>query len=224
MLLGLAVLILAGLVLGGGAIWLLGNSRPGATPTNIAVVPTGTPLLTSSAATPSAAFTPTLPPTPTLIATGTSPILPTFTPAPTPAPTPTPVPTPAPTPVDCAVASQGLNVKHFELGLGHAETKLMPKTWCIRHVTIDRWQQYGTARLFDRNKLVFEATCEPANCPDRNIDFVPPYQANQGRTLRYEFINCIDDPATQGEGLDECNDTIQEGAVITIDFEPFAAP
>jgi hypothetical protein len=222
LLLGLAVLVLAGLVLGGGAIVLLGNSNPRATPTNVAVVPTGTPLLTGSAPTPSAAFTPTLAPTPTLISTG-SPVLPTLTPTPSPALTPTPVPTPAPTPVDCVVASQGTNVKHFQLGLGHGATKVLPKTWCIRHVTIDQWVQWGTARLMRNNQLVYEATCHPGDCPAGSFDFAPPYQANQGRTLRYVF-ECYDDPLTVGEGLNECEDATPEGAVITIDYEAFAAP
>jgi hypothetical protein len=220
LLLGLAVLILAGLVLGGGAIWLLGNSRPGATPTNIAVVPTATPL--ASGPTPSAAFSPTLPPTPTLIATGSPSFLPTFTPTPSPAPTPTPVPTPAPTPVDCALASQGTAVKQFQLGLGHPTAKPLPKTWCIRHVTIDQWVQWGTAKLFNKNQLVYQATCLPGNCPTGSMDFVPPYQANQGRTLRYEF-SCYEDPLTP-DPFFECSDATQEGAVITIDYEAFAAP
>lgn len=222
LLLGLAVLILAGLVLGGGAIMFLSNN-PRATPTNIAVVPTGTPLPTSSAATPSAAFSPTLPPTPTLIATGTPTFLPTFTPTPSPAPTPTPEPTPAPTPIDCAVASQGTNVKHFQLGLGHATAKVLPKTWCIRHVTIDQWVQFGKAQLFDKNKLVFQTECNPPGpCSPAEWVFVPPYQANQGRTLRYEFA-CYDDPLTL-DPINECTDATQEGAVITIDYEAFAAP
>ena len=223
LLLGLAVLILAGLVIGGGAIVLLGNSRPRPTPTNIAVVPTGTPL-TTSGPTASVAVSPTLPPTPTLIATGSPTFLPTFTPSPSPAPTPTPVPTPAPTPVDCSVASQGANVKHFQLGLGHATTKPLPKTWCIRHVTIDQWVQWGTAKLFNKNQLVYEATCRPEGCPTGSMDFVPPYQANQDRTLRYVF-DCYDDPLTGPDPLlNECTDATQEGAVITIDYEAFAAP
>lgn len=225
LLLGLAVLILAGLVLGGGAIVLLGSSRPRATPTNIAVGPSGTPSLTATAPTASALITPTLPPTPTLIATGSLPLFtPTPSPAPTPAPTATPVPTPEPTPVDCAIASQGTNVKRLQLGLGHAAAKVLPKTWCIRHVTIDQWVQYGTARLFNKNQQVFEATCLPGNCPAGSIDFVPPRQVNPGRTLRYEF-DCYDDPATTPPELfNECTDSTQEGAVITIDYEAFAAP
>lgn len=222
LLLGLAVLILAGLVLGGGAIVLLGNTSPRATPTDIAVGPTATPL-SSSGPSPSALSSPTLQPTPTLISTGSPPVLPTFTPTPSPAPTPTPEPTPAPTPVDCAVASQGANVKHFQLGLGHAATKDLFKTWCIRHVTIDQWVQWGTAKLFDKNQLVYQATCLPDGCSTGSWDYVPPYQADQGRTLRYVFV-CYDNPATIGEGFNECSDAIQEGAVITIDYEAFAAP
>jgi hypothetical protein len=115
-------------------------------------------------------------------------------------------------------------VKHFQLGLGHGAAKVLPKTWCIRHVTIDQWVQFGTARLMRNNQLIFEATCEPPGpCVPAERDFVPPYQAAQGRTLRYVF-ECIDDPSTDGEGLDECADATQQRAVITIDYEPFAAP
>ena len=121
------------------------------------------------------------------------------------------------------MASQGTNVKHFQLGLGHATAKVLPKTWCIRHVTIDQWVQWGTAKLFNKNQLVYEATCRPEGCPTGSMDFAPPYQANQGRTLRYEFT-CYDDPATPPEVLNECTDATQEGAVITIDYEAFAAP
>lgn len=221
LLLGLGVLVLAGLVLGGGAIVLLGSSGPRATPTNIAAGPTGTPLLTSSAPPPSASLPPTLAPTPTLISTG-SPILPTFTPSPSPAPTPTPVPTPAPTPVDCALASQGAAVKQFQLGLGHAATKALAKVWCIRTVTIDQWVQWGTAQLFNKNQLVYQATCLPDSCPPASQPFVPPNQVNQGRTLRYVFT-CFDDTSiTSPEN--ECADATPDGAVITIDYELFAAP
>jgi hypothetical protein len=221
LLLGLGVLVLAGLVLGGGAIVLLGSSGPRATPTNIAAGPTGTPLLTSSAPTPSAAFSPTLPPTPTLIATGSPPIVP--TPTPSPAPSPTPLPTPTPTPIDCALASQGINVKQFQLGLGHATDKALSKVWCIRNVTIDQWVQWGTAKLFSKNQLVYQATCLPSGCPlPASQAFVPPYQANPGRTLRYEFT-CFDDTIATPD-VDDCTDAMQQGAVITIDYEPFAAP
>ena len=225
LLLGLAVLVLAGLVLGGGAIVLLGNSRPRATPTSVAVLPTGTPVLTASGPTPSAAFSPTLPPTPTLLSTGSPTFaLPTITPTPSPAPTPTPVPTPAPTPVDCAVASQGTAVKHIQLGLGKPSSKLTAKVWCIRHVTIDQWVQYGTAKLMNRNQLVFQATCLPADCPTGSMDFIPPRKVDRGRVLRYVF-ECYDDPATLAElGFNECTDSTQEGAVITIDYEAFAGP
>ena len=222
LLLGLGVLILAGLVLGGGAILLLGGS-PRATPTHVATVPTGSGLPTFSTPSPSSAPTPTLlvTPSPSL----PSSVPPTATPSPVPTlpPTPTPEPTAAPTPVDCAVASQGIAVKNFQMGLGHATAKLLAKTWCIRHVTIDQWVQWGTARLLNKNQVVYEATCLPTSCLTASQDLVPPYQANLARTLHYEFT-CFDDPATPDPPTNECTDATQEGAVITIDYESFAAP
>jgi hypothetical protein len=225
LLLGLGVLVLAGLVLGGGAIFLLGSPR--ATPTHVAVGPTPSDQPTLSTATPSAAPTPTLftlPPTPTLLATASPTVAPTPTPAPTPIPTPTPAPTPAPTPVDCAVASQGTNVKQWQLGLGHdAQKGPLPKTWCIRHVTIGQWSGWGTARLMNKNQVVFQATClPPGPCADASQDFVPPYQVNRGRTLSYDFA-CFDDPATP-DPINECTDATPDGAVITIDYEAFVGP
>jgi hypothetical protein len=225
LLLGLGVLVLAGLVLGGGAIVLLGN-RPSATPTHVAVVPTPTAGATLATPTASVAPTQTLfftpPPSPTLVATGSPTVAPTITPQPTPLPTATPVPTPAPTPVACASASQGTNVKQLQLGRGHDFHKgPLPKTWCIRNVTIGSWAGWGTARLKIVNKVIFEATClPPGPCSDSSKAFVPPYQANRGKTLQYYF-QCFDDPATS---VNECADSSLVGTVITIDYEAFAGP
>ena len=219
LVLGVAVLIMAGVVLGGGAIVLLGNN-PKVTPTHVASGPTpsGQPL---TSPTQSAGLT--LPPTPTLLATATPTPLPTLTgaPTPTPMPTPTPVPTPSPTPVNCAVASQGTNVKQWQLGLGHDFHKgPLPKTWCIRNVTIGSWSGWGTVRLMIRKQVIFETTCLPSACPAASQAFAPPYQANVGKTLQYNFT-CFNDPATD---VDECGDPSTLGAVITIDYEAFAAP
>ena len=226
LLLGLGVLVLAGLVLGGGAIVLLGN-RPSATPTHIATGPTPTAGLTLATPTASPAPTQTLlftlPPTPTLIATGFPTVAPTITPEPTPMPTATPAPTPGPTPVACAVASQGTNVKQLQLGRGHEFHKgPLPKTWCIRNVAIGSWAGWGTVKLMIRNQVIYQATClPPGPCSDSSKPFVPPYQANRGKTLQY-FFQCFDDPETID--VDECADPSLVGAVITIAYEAFAGP
>ena len=224
LVLGLGVLILAGIVLGGGAIVLLGSS-PKATPTHVASGPTPSDLPLNSptlTAIPSATLF-SLPPTPTLLNTATPTFAPTITASPSPAPTPTPEPTPSPTPLDCAVASQGTSVKQWQLGIGHDTARLLPKTWCIRNVTFDQWVQWGTARLLDKNRVVYEATCLPPNpCAPASQPFIPPSRVNQGRTLRYEFT-CFEDPATPDPIL-ECADATQEGVVITIDYEAFVGP
>ncbi len=226
LLLGLGTLILAGLVLGGGAIVLL-SSRPSATPTHVAAGPTPTDTATVSTASPSAIPLPTLatlPPTPTLIATGSPTVAPTMTPQPTSMPTATPVPTPQPTPLACAVASQGTDVKQWQLGLGHDTQRVPnPKSWCIRHVTIGSWSGWGQARLMLNNKVVFQASClPPGPCANADQDFAPPYQVNHGKVLRYDFT-CFDDPATP-DPINECTDANPDGAVITISYEAFGAP
>jgi hypothetical protein len=226
LLLGLGVLILAGLVLGGGAIVLLAN-RPGPTPTHIAVGPTPTGAATLSTASPSPVPVPTLvtpAPTATLIPTGFPTVAPTITPEPTPVPTATPVPTPAPTPLACALASQGTDVKEWQLGLGHDTQKVPnPKSWCIRHVTIGSWSGWGQARLMLNNKVVLQASClPPGPCADADQDYAPPYQVNHGKVLRYVFT-CFDDPSTP-DPINECTDATSDGAVITISYEAFAAP
>lgn len=218
LLLGLGVLVLAGLVLGGGAIVLLGNS-PRATPTHVAGGPTPSDQATLATSTPSGAATPTLftlPPTPTLLATATPTVEPTVTPSPTPSPTA------MPTPVDCAVASQGTNVKQWFLGRGHDTQKgPLPKTWCVRHVTIDQWSGWGTVALMNKNQTVYSATCLPTSCSPASQDFVPPHQVNSGKTLSYKY-SCFDDPATAD--VNECADLSVVGAVITIDYEAFVGP
>ena len=214
LLLGLGVLILAGLVLGGGAIILLGSPR--ATPTHVAAGPTPTGESTS---TPPTATLFTLPPTPTLLATATPTPLPTLIPSPTPLPTPSP--TPEATPVDCAIASQGTNVRNYQMGLGYTTAKVLPKTWCIRHVTIDQWAGLGKVRLLDENQEVFSVTCLASPCAPAEKDFVPPYQVAAGRTLIYKY-KCYDDPATLD--VNECADPTPDGAVITISYEAFEGP
>lgn len=212
LVLGLGVLVLAGIVLGGGAIVLLGNS-PRVTPTHVATRPTPSDLPLTTP-TQSSGLTPgiTPPPTPTLLATATPTPLPTLTAAPS--------PTPVPTPVDCAVASQGTNLKQWQLGMGHDTARLLPKTWCIRNVTVDNWSGWGEAKLMLNNKVVYEASCLPTGCATASQDFVPPYQANRGKTLRYQFT-CYDDPS---DPINECTDATPDGAVITIQYEAFVGP
>ena len=221
LLLGLGVLILAGLVLGGGAILLLGGT-PSPTPTRIAGLPSDSPLPTFS--TPSASLAPTPTVLVTLPPTFPSTLPPTLTPSPVPTlpATPTPEPTAAPTPVDCAVASTGADVKQVVLGLENPDSRgPITKTWCIRHVLIHPVSGWGTARLLAKNQVVFESSCLPTACADASTDFVPPYQVRDGKTLRYVF-DCYDDPATVD--INECTDATADGATLTIDYEAIAGP
>jgi hypothetical protein len=216
MLVGLGVLILAGLVLGGGAILLLGG-RPRATPTQVANVPTATP----TTLTPAPFLT--LPPTPTLIPT----FQPTASSGPTATPSALPTVTPAPTPLDCGVASTGIDVKELVLGYGTRTTRgPIGKVWCIRDITFHPvfnpgvTTGYGTARLMRGDKLFAPYTCTTASCGDAPFMFVPPRRINVGTTLRYVFT-CQDSLDTP---QDDCTDTIADGMTITIHYEAFDAP
>jgi hypothetical protein len=226
-LLGLAVLILAGLVLGGGAVVFLGGQRP--TPSRISVLPSptvsGLPTFVQPTAT--ALLSPTFG-LPTLIPT----VAPsaTATLAPTVPPTATPVPTPEPTPIDCAVASTGTNVKEVVLGYGNPTTRgPIGKVWCIRDVTIHPvfnpgvTTGYGTARLLRGNKLFGNAeyTCTTASCGDGFFNYVPPRRVAVGSTLRYAFT-CQNSEETIG--VDDCADPIDDGMTIIIHYEAFDAP
>ena len=225
LVLGLGVLVLAGLVLGGGAImFLAGGPRP--TPSRVAVVPTGSGLPTFVQP------TPTLSPSPSPTLTLTPTFLPTVSPSPTPTPspippptsppTPTPERTPQPTPVDCAVASTGSNVKTTVIGYGNATSRgPLGKTWCIRHVVIHPVSGWGTTKLLRNKQVVAEWSCLPEGCTDGTFDFVPPYRAREGSTIKYQFA-CYDDPATID--VNECADAIDDGATITIDYEAIAGP
>jgi hypothetical protein len=222
LLLGLGVLILAGLVLGGGAIWLLAGS-PRATPTNAANIPTPTlPTFVPTLPTPTAIQT--LPPTPTLIPT----FLPTISPSPSPTPTPTatPLPTPSPSPLDCAVASTGLDVKTLVLGYGNQTSRgPIAKVWCIRDITFHPVFDpgvtgYGTAKLLRGTKLLAPYTCTTSTCGDAPFTFTPPMQIKVGTILSYQFT------CAQGSDTveDNCNDDIEDGMTITIHYEAFDSP
>jgi hypothetical protein len=227
MLLGLGVLVLAGLVIGGGAILLLGNT-PRPTPTHVAGGPTGSIGPTSSTVSPSPG------PTPTLLVTS-SPTFPSSFPLPTPTPspeptvppTPTPEPTPAPTPVDCAVASTGLDVKELVLGYGNPTSRgPIAKVWCIRDVTFHPAFNpgvstgYGTAKLMRGTKLFAPYTCTTASCGDGLFTFMPPKRINAGVTLSYQFT-CQDSSDTVE---DDCTDALADGMTITIHYEAIAGP
>jgi hypothetical protein len=226
LLLGLGVLILAGLVLGGGAIIFLAGS-PRATPSHAAIVPTPTlPTFTPTMPTPTPM--PTLPPTPTLIPTFLPTISPSPTPTPSPMPTATPEPTPPPTPIDCAVASTGLDVKELVLGYGNKTSKgPIGKVWCIRDVTFHPvfdpgvTTGYGTAKLMRGNKLFAPYTCTTATCGDGPFMFTPPMRINVGTTLSYQFT-CQDSADTPD--VDDCTDGIADGMTITIHYEAIAGP
>jgi hypothetical protein len=218
LLLGLGVLVLAGLVLGGGAIMLLGGA-PRATPTHAAVLPTDSGLPTF--------VQPTATPTPTPIPT----IAPTTSPAPTPTipPTPTPVPTPSPTPVDCAVAATGANVKTLVIGYGagNPRSRTLGKVWCIRHVTIHPvfnpgvTTGYGTARLMRGDTVIAEWACAVAACGDGQTDFAPLLQVRDGERMSYKFF-CANSDETPD--VDDCTDAIEDGMTIAIQYEPFEVP
>lgn len=218
LLLGLGVLVLAGLVLGGGAIVLLGGT-PRATPTHIAVNPSSSTLPTLSP--PPATPSPTPEPTPTLITTAPP------SPGPSPTPTVSPTPTPIPTPINCAVASTGASVKTTVIGLDNATSRgPISKTWCIRKIVIhpvftDGVNAYGTTRLWANDQLVAEWPCAPEGCSDGTFRSRPAYQVDKGSTLTYEFM-CSDNLATAD--VDECVDATADGATITIEYEAFAEP
>ena len=230
LLLGLGVLVLAGLVLGGGAILLLG-STPRPTPTYVAGIPTPTGSVQPTFPTPSPS--PTAAPTPTLLVTfpptfpSTLPPTPTASPVPTAPPTPTPEPTPAPTPVDCAVASTGTDVKTLVLGYGNPTSRgPLGKVWCIRDVTIHPVFNpgvstgYGIAELRRGAKVIEDYTCTSASCGDGFSAYATPKRINAGSILSYHFT-CQDGTDTPE---DDCADAIDDGMTITIHYEAIAGP
>jgi hypothetical protein len=225
--LGIGVLILAGLVLGGGAVVFLGGQRP--TPSRVSTLPStspsGLPTFVQTTATPLASASPTFV-LPTLIPTATP--LPTATVAPTVPPTATPAPTPAPTPIDCAVASTGTAVKEAVIGYGNKNTRgPIGKVWCVRDVTVHPlWSSgvssYGRAWL-QRDDKIFggvDYTCSSASCGDAPFSYNPPRRLPVGTTLRYFFL-CQDSGETP---QDDCTDGTPDGMTIIIHYEAFEAP
>jgi len=237
-LLGLAMVLLAGVVLGGGAFVLL-RSNPGVPPTDVAVVPTLTPsggleTFVQPTASPSPSPSPT--PSPSALFSPTpllSPTLPLDTPSPTPAtpaptatPRPRPTPTPAPeaTPVNCEAAT-GTPDRTVVIGLGNA-SQATPETraWCVDVVTtrIVFGSTFGTARLMRGNRTLVEVNCVPGNCQQVYERIFPdPRLVRPGQTLRYEFT-CTGDPATPDD--DECSDGTPDGATFEIGYERISVP
>lgn len=230
--LGLGVLILAGLVLGGGAVVLLGGQRP--TPSRISGLPSTSPsnmptfVQPTATAVPSSTFIlPTL--IPTVAPSGAPTTAPGSTPGPTVPPTASPVPTPAPTPIDCAVASTGADVKTAVLGYKNKTMRgPLGKVWCIRDVTFHPvfdpglTTGYGTAKLLRGDKIFAgaEYSCGTSSCGEGPFTYVPPRRVNVGQTLSYQFT-CQDSADTIE---DDCADTIDDGMTIIISYEAFEAP
>jgi hypothetical protein len=68
----------------------------------------------------------------------------------------------------------------------------------------------------DRRVAVYR--CEPGTCQVEYVkNFSPPRLVPEGSTLTYRFT-CMDNPETIE--VDECNDGIEGGATIQIDYEP----
>ena len=244
-MLALLVVLLAGLVLAGGAFLVLFAGRPPLTPTQVGVVPTptltllptfeqptaspsaSTPLVTasplpSSSASPSASF---ILPSPTATSGTPQPTLPP-TPRPTdpPTPRPTPPPTPQPTPVDCAVASDGPTRELF-LGVGNAtERGPSDRVWCVHRATfrILFGSTYGEMQLLRNDRVIASADCTaPGGCPDPVVvDFPDPLTVRPGGVLRYRFV-CQGDPLTPE---DECADGTQDGGTIEVDYDAIDGP
>ncbi len=228
--LAFSLLLLAGAVVVVGAMVLVKSGQPGATPTSAAAASSSPSLPPFVQPTPTVLPSPSPPPSPTppfvLPTPSVSPSLPIESPSPSAGPTPTPTaaptPTPEATPVDCAV-QPGTNIKTIFLGIGNPESRgPLPKTWCVRSVTIRHVSGFGTARLLRDGRLLFEASCAaPGACPDSVNEFSPPRRVRLGSTLIYGFV-CADDPATIE--VDECTDATPDGATIQIDYEPIAGP
>ena len=241
-ILALLVVVLAGVVIAGGAFAVVFLWRPPAgLPTNspIAVLPSESPSLSPSAS-PSFTPSPLVTPSPTFLFPTASPSVfpsasplltpsptPFVTPPPTPQPTPppTPRPTPQPTPVECRVASQG-PTREFFLGVGNDDRR-GPRGgiyWCVHQATFRMvfGSTFGEVRLMRGNRVLASADCTwPDGCPQPVVaNFEVPREVQPDSALRYEF-NCQGDPLSFE---DECNDGTPDGATIEIAFEPIEGP
>lgn len=240
--LAIAFVLLAGLMFAGGALAVFVSApRASGTPSPFsgAIVPptsSSLPIFVQPTASPSPSPSPFLTPSP-LVSSFPSPflspspiILPTASPTSTPRPTnpPTPPPTPDATPVNCEVSTSPDQTAY--LGIGNAQSRgPLQRAWCIHRVTVRPFESYGITRLIRGNNELFEARCVPNDPPEPPgpcqaeyvHDFDPPQRAGEGSTLRYEFT-CIDNWATAE--VDECNDGIEDGSTIQIDYETFAGP
>ncbi len=235
-MLALLVVLLAGLVLAGGAFLVLFAGRPPLTPTQAGVGPTPTvsdlPTFVQPTSSPSAStplVTPSLLPSPSASPSGSfflpspSPTSPLETPQPTPQPTPrptprpTPQPTPQPTPADCSAASGDL--RETVVGIGNSFTRgPISRVWCIVRVEFNAISGIGIAHLYRDNREIERSTCfAETGCAPAARDFDPARRVRDGATLRYEFTDC-DDPITLEN---ECDGA---GATIVIFYRTIGAP
>ncbi len=114
-------------------------------------------------------------------------------------------------------------MKTIFLGYGNdASRGPLPGAWCIHTVTIRPFQEFGKTRLLDDGRRIAAYTCSPGTCQlqDR-ATHAPPLLVMQGSTLSYAFT-CSDNPETPE--VDECNDGLEGGATIQIDYEPVPGP
>lgn len=240
-MLAFGAVLLAGLLFAVGAITLLVSAPPAASPTAVAnaSVENSLPIFVQPTPTPTVPPSPTPVPSfsasPSLLPSGLespTPIVPTPTPTtsqatPTPTPTPTrtptapPSPTPTLAPANCAQAD-GSNMRTIFLGFGNDESRIVPRAWCIRTVTIRPFLEFGKSRLLVDGRRLAAYTCSPGTCQLENRqDYSPPRLVTEGSTLQYRFT-CADNPFTPE--VDECNDGLEGGATIQIDYEPLPGP
>lgn len=75
----------------------------------------------------------------------------------------------------------------------------------------------GRTRLLQDGRRIAADTCAAAECdPEVPQAFSPPHLTPAGSTLTWEFT-CRDNPGTP---VDECNDGVNGGSTIQIDYEP----
>jgi len=114
-------------------------------------------------------------------------------------------------------------MKTFFLGFGNDESRgPIPRDWCIHRITIRPFQEFGKTRLVDDGRRIAAYTCSPGSCQLQDQQtYAPPRVVEEGSTLAYRF-DCADNPFTPE--VDECNDGLEGGATIQIDYEPLPGP
>jgi hypothetical protein len=243
-LLALIVVLLAGLVVAGGAFAIVFLGRPQPLPTGIAILPTptATPFVTFVPPSPSPTLspspTPFVFPTPSLIPSGSPSISPTLPPtlpptipptaSPTPRPTrtpgPTPPPTPEPTPFNCAAAT-GADLISRVIGFGNPNERgpQAGRGWCVDRAVFRMvlGSTFGVVHLYRNSRELASVDCTSV-CPapiERAFD--PAVSVRDGQVLRYVF-ECVGDPSTPE--VDECSDGTPDGATIEFFYEVLDAP